>query len=63
VRFGAIPPRIKAIIYQMKYYFAEIFPNLSLKEFTNYLSLELEYEKIHPVVDYGIDMKAFSDLH
>lgn len=33
-----------------------------MKDFSNLLSMEREYERIHEVCDYGIDMDEFQKI-
>lgn len=63
LRFGAMPSRVKAVIYQWKYFYDEIFPSIDIKEFSSLLMMEREYERMHEVCDYGIDLDEYQKFN
>lgn len=57
LRYGIMPDRVKAIIYQKKYFFDEVYPSISLNLLRDLVNLEFYYETIYGCVDYGVDLE------
>ena len=62
LKYGILPQRVKAIVFQKHLYWNEVYPKLG--ETHQRLALEREalYAKEFPFVDYGIDLKVMADM-
>lgn len=56
LKYGILPQRVKAIIYQKHLYWTEIYPKLGETHMRMAFERELMYAANFPFVDYGIDL-------
>ncbi|CAD8052521.1 unnamed protein product [Paramecium primaurelia] len=57
IKYGIMPYRVKAIIYQKRYFFDEVFPHLPFEYVRDLIAIELYFEKQFGAVDYGVDLQ------
>lgn len=62
LKYGILPQRVKAIVYQKYLYWEEIYPRLGETHMRMAMEEEMVYAKEFPFVDYGIDLKLMADL-
>lgn len=62
LKYGALPERVKAIVWQREILWNEVYPKLG--ETTLRLGLEREfmYAQIFPFAEYGVDLNSIADL-
>ena len=62
LKYGCIPQRVKAIIFQRHLYWNEVYPKLGETHMRLALERELLYACDFPFVDYGVDLRLMSQL-
>ena len=62
LKYGCIPQRVKAIIFQRHLYWNEVYPKLGETHMRLALERELLYAMDFPFVDYGVDLRLMSEL-
>lgn len=62
LKFGALPQRIKAIIYQKHLYWEEVYPRTGETQLRAALETEAMYAAKFPFVDYGCDLHVMAEL-
>ena len=62
LRFGILPQRVKAIIWQKHLYWEEVYPHLGETHLRAALELEISYATRWPFLDYGMDLNIMSEL-
>ena len=62
LKYGCIPQRVKAIIFQRHLYWNEVYPKLGETHMCLALERELLYAMDFPFVDYGVDLRLMSEL-
>lgn len=60
LKYGILPQRVKAIIYQKHIYWTEVYPKLGETHMRFAFERELFYADDFPFVDYGIDLDMMS---
>ena len=61
VRFGLLPERVRAIIWNKQYFYDEVLPNSSLTCIKMGLEREMLYAMFYPCVDYGKDLEWMAE--
>lgn len=56
LKFGVLPQRVKAIIYQKHLYWEEVYPRLGEAHMKAAIETEAIYASKFPFVDYGADL-------
>ena len=62
LKYGILPQRVKAIIYQKHLYWEEVYPRLGETHQRLAMEHELMYAKKFPFVDYGIDLDLMAEM-
>ena len=62
LKYGILPQRVKAIVYQKHLYWNEIYPKLGETHMRMALEREGYYAQDFPFVDYGIDIHTMAQL-
>lgn len=62
LKFGIIPQRVKAIVYQKHLYWEEVYPRLGELHMKMAIETEALYAAEFPFVDYGADLQIMSGL-
>lgn len=62
LKYGIIPQRVKAVIFQRHLYWNEVYPKLGETHMRMALERELLYAQDFPFVDYGKDLKLMSEI-
>ena len=62
LKYGILPQRVKAIVFQKHLYYNEVYPKMG--ETHRRLAMEREalYADDFPFVDYGIDLAIMSEM-
>ncbi|KAM3137197.1 hypothetical protein pb186bvf_010743 [Paramecium bursaria] len=61
LRYGILPDRVKAIVYQKRYFFDELLPHLDYEMVRDLMNYEYTYEQSNGSVDYGVDLETLQD--
>jgi len=56
LKYGILPQRVKAIIFQKHIYWTEVYPKLGETHFRMALEREMLYAAEFPFIDYGLDI-------
>ena len=56
LKFGILPERVKAILWQREYFWREVYPKIGETGVRLGLALEFTYTMHHPFIDYGLDL-------
>lgn len=62
LRYGILPQRVKAIVYQRDLYWNEVYPKLGETHFRMAIEREATYAQDFPFVDYGLDIYMMAQL-
>ena len=62
LKFGILPQRVKAIVYQKHLYWEEVYPRLGETHMRACIEAEALYAAEYPFVDYGADLGIMSQL-
>lgn len=62
LKFGILPQRVKAIIYQKHLYWNEVYPKLGETHQRLALEMEAKYASQFPFVDYGSDLHVMAEM-
>ena len=62
LKYGILPQRVKAIVYQKYMYWEEVYPRLGETHMRMSMDMEMQYASIHPFIDYGIDLQLMADM-
>lgn len=62
LKFGILPQRVKAIVYQKHIYWNEVYPKLGETHMRLAMEREMLYASEFPFVDYGLDLKIMSEM-
>ncbi len=62
LKYGIIPQRVKAIIFQKHLYWNEVYPKLGETHMRLALERELFYAQEFPFVDYGKDLHLMAEI-
>jgi hypothetical protein len=62
LKYGALPQRVKAIIFQRHLYWTQVYPKLGETHMRLAMERELLYATDFPFVDYGIDLRLMADM-
>lgn len=62
LKYGVLPQRVKAIIFQKHMYWNEVYPKLGETHQRLALERELLYACDFPFIDYGVDLKLMSEM-
>jgi len=62
LKFGILPQRVKALVYQKHLYWEEVYPKLGETHLRVALETEVSYASEFPFVDYGADLATMSEL-
>ena len=60
LKYGILPERVKAIIYQKHLYWEEVYPRLGETHMRLAFEREMSYAEEFPFMDYGIDLKEMA---
>lgn len=61
LKFGILPQRVKAIIYQKHLYWVEVYPKLGETHQRMALEMEVQYAASFPFIDYGSDLHIMAE--
>jgi hypothetical protein len=62
LKFGCLPQRVKAIVYQKHLYWEEVYPRLGETHMRVAIETEALYAAEYPFVDYGCDLAIMSQM-
>jgi len=62
LKYGILPQRVKAIIFQRHIYWNEVYPKLGETHMRLALEREMLYASEFPFIDYGSDLKLMSEI-
>lgn len=62
LKYGILPQRVKAIVFQRHLYWEEVYPKLGETHMRLALERELLYATEFPFVDYGSDLRIMSEM-
>jgi len=62
LKYGILPQRVKAVIYQKHLYWEEVYPRLGETHMRLALEREVFYAEEYPFVDYGSDLHVMAEL-
>ena len=62
MKYGILPQRVKAIVYQKHMYWEEVYPRLGETHMRLAMQMELLYARQFPFVDYGIDLDIMAEM-
>ena len=62
LKYGILPQRVKAIIFQRHIYWHEVYPKLGETHMRLALEREMLYASEFPFIDYGCDLKLMSEI-
>ena len=62
LKYGILPQRVKAIVYQKYLYWEEVYPRLGETHMRVAFEKEMLYARQFPFVDYGIDLQIMADM-
>ena len=62
LKYGILPQRVKAIVFQRHLYWNEVYPKLGETHMRMAYERELLYATDFPFVDYGKDLKLMSEI-
>lgn len=62
LKFGLLPQRVKAIVYQKHLYWEEVYPKLGETHMRISLETEALYAAEFPFVDYGSDLAIMAEM-
>lgn len=62
LKYGIIPQRVKAIVFQRHLYWEEVYPKLGETHMRMALERELLYAQDFPFIDYGCDLRIMSEM-
>ena len=62
LKYGILPQRVKAIVYQKHMYWEEVYPRLGETHMRVAMDFEMMYAKDHPFVDYGMDLALMAEM-
>ena len=62
LKYGILPQRVKAIIYQKHLYWEEVYPRMGETHMRLAMETEMLYAREFPFVDYGMDLDVMAEL-
>ena len=62
LKYGVLPQRVKAIVYQKHIYWNEMYPRLGETHMRLAFERELFYAMRYSFVDYGIDLEVMAHM-
>ena len=62
LKYGIIPQRVKAIVFQRHLYWNEIYPKLGETHMRLAWERELLYATDYPFIDYGLDLALMAEM-
>lgn len=62
LKYGILPQRVKAIIYQKHLYWTEVYPKLGETHMRLAFEREILYATEFPFVDYGLDLEMMAEI-
>lgn len=62
LKYGILPQRVKAIIYQRHLYWTEVYPKLGETHLRMAMEREMLYATDFPFIDYGKDLRLMSEI-
>lgn len=62
LKYGIMPQRVKAIVWQKHMYWEEVYPKMGELHMRTALEQEAMYASEFPFVDYGCDLKTMADM-
>ena len=62
MKYGILPQRVKAIVFQKHLYWEEVYPRLGETHMRMAMEFEMLYAKEFPFVDYGIDLEVMAAM-
>jgi hypothetical protein len=62
LKYGILPQRVKAIIFQKHLYWNEVYPRMGETHQRLSIERELLYASDFPFIDYGADLKIMSEI-
>jgi hypothetical protein len=62
LKFGVLPQRVKAIIYQKHLYWEEVYPRLGETHMRIAIEREAMYAADYPFIDYGCDLTLMAEM-
>ena len=62
LKYGIMPQRVKAVVYQKHLYWEEVYPRLGETHMRLAMEMEMLYARDFPFVDYGIDLEVMAAL-
>lgn len=62
LKYGVLPQRVKAIIFQRHMYWNEVYPKLGETHMRLAIEREMLYACDFPFIDYGCDLKVMSEI-
>jgi Eukaryotic mitochondrial regulator protein len=62
LKYGILPQRVKAIVFQRHLYWNEVYPKLGETHMRMALERELLYATDFPFIDYGKDLRLMSEI-
>ena len=60
LKYGILPNRVKAIVYQKYLYWEEVYPRLGETHMRMAFDMEMIYARDYPFVNYGIDLNLMA---
>ena len=62
LKYGILPQRVKAIIFQRHLYWNEVYPKLGETHQRLAIERELLYAQDFPFIDYGLDLNVMAEM-
>jgi hypothetical protein len=62
LKYGVLPQRVKAIVYQKHLYWNEVYPKLGEAHMRLSMEREILYAVDFPFVDYGVDITLMAEM-
>ena len=62
LKYGILPQRVKAVVYQKHLYWEEVYPRMGETHQRMAMELEMLYAREFPFLDYGLDLSIMADL-
>ena len=62
LKYGILPQRVKAIVFQRHLYWQEVYPKMGETHMRLAFEREMLYATDFPFVDYGKDLKLMSEI-
>lgn len=62
LKYGILPQRVKAIVYQKHLYWEEVYPRLGETHLRISMEMEMIYAAEFPFMEYGIDLNEMAQM-